>query len=98
MCKVDESQHSLRQDLYVHDAEAQSQLETIMASTDKKLADLHDRLDQAQQEKAHLSCMLAADRKAHGAAMTSLHHQVEHVHPKQIQDLHEQVIVDLRDP
>lgn len=66
-------------------------MEKLLADTDAKVTILYDKLQHEQLEKAHLSSMLAADKKANHAAITALQHQVEHVHPKHIQDLHDKV-------
>lgn len=76
-----------------NDAEMHSQMDKLLEDTDQKVATLHDALQQAQLEKGHLTSMLAADKKAHTVALDALKHQVDHVHPKQIQHLHDKVIV-----
>ena len=75
-----------------NDAEMHSQMDKLLQDTDQKVATLHDALQQAQLEKAHLTSMLAADKKAHTVALDALQHQVDHVHPKQIQHVRDKVI------
>ena len=76
-----------------NDAEMHSQMDKLLEDTDQKVATLHDTLQQAQLETGHLTSMLAADKKAHTVALDALQHQVDHVHPKQIQLLHDKVIL-----
>ena len=70
-------------------------MEKLLVDTDEKMTILYNKLQHEQLEKRKLSSMLAADKKAHHAAITTLQHQVEHVHPKHIQDLHDKVYASI---